>query len=239
MDCGSPQPGSGGTEVPADSLRRTVSVPPGRVAGPPARDSGHLARLHPAGDSHCDGLLAGPPRRFSRGDSQTPTNPRPSHAHGRPGHPGPHDDWRVLRRRTHCEYETSTPRVLGGGRPLCATEHRRVASAGSREAKEQQRHANEGKLAAILERSRPMEKRRILRSAKTGAWLSTLPSLLNGSDLSAEEFQDGWKGKRLEVTANLLGRFCWCLQPRWEGLERYSHFASNGARGKARVGQRH
>jgi hypothetical protein len=29
------------------------------------------------------------------------------------------------------------------------------------------------------------------RSASTGAWLTTLPNLLNGSDLSAEEFRDG------------------------------------------------
>jgi hypothetical protein len=36
-----------------------------------------------------------------------------------------------------------------------------------------------------------MDKRRILWSAATGAWLSNLPSLLNGSDLSAEEFRDG------------------------------------------------
>jgi hypothetical protein len=43
----------------------------------------------------------------------------------------------------------------------------------------------------ILKGARPMDKRRILRSAATGAWLSTLPSLLNGSDLSAEEFRDG------------------------------------------------
>ena len=70
---------------------------------------------------------------------------------------------------------------LVAGTPLCATEHRRVASTGRREAKEHQRLANEDKLAAILERSKPMEKRRLLRSAKTGAWLSTLPSLLLNS----------------------------------------------------------
>jgi hypothetical protein len=46
-------------------------------------------------------------------------------------------------------------------------------------------------LDAILASSRPLEKRRIVRSATTGAWLSTLPSLLNGSDLSDEEFRDG------------------------------------------------
>ncbi|KAI2490762.1 hypothetical protein MHU86_23809 [Fragilaria crotonensis] len=74
---------------------------------------------------------------------------------------------------------------------LCAAAHRRDASTGRHAAKAHQRHATEGRLAAILDGSRPMAKRRIIRSAATGAWLSTRPSLLNGSDLSAEEFRDG------------------------------------------------
>jgi hypothetical protein len=70
-----------------------------------------------------------------------------------------------------------------------------------------QRQAHEGRLEAILEGSRPMEKRRILRSAATGAWLSTLPSLLNGSDLSAEEFRDGVR-LRLGLTPTSLPPRC-------------------------------
>ena len=77
------------------------------------------------------------------------------------------------------------------GASLCAAAHRRDASTGRHAAKAHQRHATEGRLAAILDGSRPMAKRRIIRSAATGAWLSTRPSLLNGSDLSAEEFRDG------------------------------------------------
>ena len=49
----------------------------------------------------------------------------------------------------------------------------------------------------------PMDKRRILRSASTGAWLTTMPSLLNGSDLSAEEFRDGVR-LRLGLTPKAL-----------------------------------
>jgi hypothetical protein len=77
------------------------------------------------------------------------------------------------------------------GNRLCATEHRRDASNSRLAAKARQRRAHEGRLDAILEGLRPMDKRRILRLAATGAWLSTLPSLLNGSDLSAEELRDG------------------------------------------------
>ena len=96
----------------------------------------------------------------------------------------------------HCfAASTASTNLLQGslvkGVPLCATEHSRDASTGRLAAKATQRTAAEGRLEAILEGSRPMEKRRIQRSAATGAWLSTLPNLLNGSDLSAEEFRDG------------------------------------------------
>ena len=36
-----------------------------------------------------------------------------------------------------------------------------------------------------------MDKQRIKRSASTGAWLTTMPNLVNGSELSTEEFRDG------------------------------------------------
>ncbi|KAI2494156.1 hypothetical protein MHU86_20388 [Fragilaria crotonensis] len=77
------------------------------------------------------------------------------------------------------------------GDRLCATEHRRDASRGRLAAKASRSRVHASRLDAILARSRPLEKRRIVRSAATGAWLSTLPSLLNGSDLSDEEFRDG------------------------------------------------
>ncbi|KAI2510018.1 hypothetical protein MHU86_4444 [Fragilaria crotonensis] len=94
------------------------------------------------------------------------------------------------------------------GAPLCcATAHRRDASTNRLAAKTHQRHATEGRLAAILEGSRPMERRRIIRSAATGAWLSTRPNLLNGSDLSAEEFRDGVR-LRLGLTPTSLPPRC-------------------------------
>jgi hypothetical protein len=47
-------------------------------------------------------------------------------------------------------------------------------------------------LATIIATATPIDKRRIKRSATTGAWLSTtLPNILNGSDISADEFRDG------------------------------------------------
>ena len=52
-----------------------------------------------------------------------------------------------------------------------------------------------------------MDKRRIIRSAGTGAWLTTMPSLLNGSDLSAEEFRDGIR-LRFGLTPTALPHRC-------------------------------
>jgi hypothetical protein len=98
-------------------------------------------------------------------------------------------------------------RSLVEGASLCATEHRRDASTSRLAAKASQRRATEGRLAAILAGSRPMEKRRITRSAATGTWLSTRPSLLNGSDLSAEEFRDGIR-LRLGLTPTSLPPRC-------------------------------
>jgi hypothetical protein len=77
------------------------------------------------------------------------------------------------------------------GKPLCALEHRREAAIGHHSAKSYLNSTNDAKLHTILRNATPMEKRRIIRSASTGAWLTTMPNLLNGSDLSADAFQDG------------------------------------------------
>ena len=207
MDRGRPPPRSGGAAVPADRLRRSVAVTPIGVAVPPARDAGPLARLRPAGGRDRDGLPSGPSRRLGRGGCHHPPTPRPPHTHVRIGHPGPHDNGRVLPRCLDSKHEP--PAGVTGGRrpPLCHGPQAFNASTGRLAAKANQRRATEGRLAAILEGSRPMAKRRILRSAATGAWLSTRSSLLNGSDLSAEEFRDGVR-LRLGLTPTSLPPRC-------------------------------
>jgi hypothetical protein len=62
-----------------------------------------------------------------------------------------------------------------------------------------------------------MDKRGIKRSASTGAWLTTLPNLLNGSDLSTEEFRDGLR----------LGLKPTALPPRCDGCG--EHFTTGHA----------
>ena len=75
--------------------------------------------------------------------------------------------------------------------PLCTQEHRKTAATGRSDAKIRQREHNHATLTAILSTATPLDKRQIKRSTSTGAWLTTLPNLLNGSDLSAEEYRDG------------------------------------------------
>ena len=77
------------------------------------------------------------------------------------------------------------------GIPLCTQEHRKTAALARQDAKSSQTDANASHLSAIMKVASTMDKRRIQRSASTGAWLTTMPNLLNGSDLLAEEFRDG------------------------------------------------
>jgi hypothetical protein len=81
--------------------------------------------------------------------------------------------------------------TLLNGTSLDVQEHRKTSATARADAKIHQRASHDESLATILSNATPLNKRRIKRSASTGAWLTTLPNLLNGSDLSADEFRDG------------------------------------------------
>ena len=89
----------------------------------------------------------------------------------------------------------------------CANEHRREAAIGRHTAKAHLHSSAIDALDVILTTSTPMDKRRIKRSASTGAWLTTMPNLLNGSALSAEEFGDGLR-LRLGMQPTALPPLC-------------------------------
>ena len=61
---------------------------------------------------------------------------------------------------------------------------------GPRAAHKLQLEAQEAELKSLLESASPADARRVKRSAAMGAWLTTLPNTLNGTELSLEEFQD-------------------------------------------------
>ena len=93
------------------------------------------------------------------------------------------------------------------GTTLCAQEHRKTAAISRSTTKEYLRNTHTDSLATILSSASPLDKRRIKRSSSTGAWLTTLPNILNGSDLSADEFRDN-VGLRLGLTPKALPPRC-------------------------------
>jgi hypothetical protein len=106
-----------------------------------------------------------------------------------------------------CESTKLLQDSLLGGVDLSSHAHKGAAAAGRHKVRKKQKVALEARLASILAAARPMEKRRIERSKHTGAWLTTMPSILNGSDLSAEEFRDGLR-LRFGLTPNALPTRC-------------------------------
>ena len=98
-----------------------------------------------------------------------------------------------------------TSLITGG--PLCASAHRTEAAVGRRAVLKRKKTELETQLATILDAARPADKRRITRSKTTGAWLTTMPSLLNGTVLSAEEFRDSIR-LRLGLTPHSLPHRC-------------------------------
>ncbi|KAI2510249.1 hypothetical protein MHU86_4127 [Fragilaria crotonensis] len=204
MDRGRPLPRGGGEEVPADRLRWSVAVTP--IGGYLQRVTPDIApAFAPLEAAIATAFLPALLTRRSRRSPNPPLLALPTI--GRTGHPRPDDDGEFCYAASTASTNLLQASLVTGAPLCCATAHRRDASTNRLAAKTHQRHATEGRLAAILEGSRPMERRRIIRSAATGAWLSTRPNLLNGSDLSAEEFRDGVR-LRLGLTPTSLPPRC-------------------------------
>jgi hypothetical protein len=119
------------------------------------------------------------------------------------------------------------------GTTFCALKHQRTAAKGRQTAKQHLRETHEANLAAtILASATTLDKRRIKRSTATGAWLTTLPNLLNGSDLSADEFRDGIRLR--------LGLHPTTLPPRCDGCnERFTVEHAMSCRKGGLIIQRH
>ena len=71
-----------------------------------------------------------------------------------------------------------------------SADHQQIWNSGIAEMKKRQLEVSSEKLGTIL-RAQPEGRRRtIRRGEQTGAWLSVLPSTVNGTELSAQEFRD-------------------------------------------------
>jgi hypothetical protein len=80
--------------------------------------------------------------------------------------------------------------AIRGKAKFRSTDHSSTMSAGKAAYRARNAAANQGKLDSILKKLSPERRRTILRGEQTGAWLSTLPSIVNGTELSTQEFRD-------------------------------------------------
>ena len=111
-------------------------------------------------------------------------------------------------------------------------DHRQHTAISHQAAKNSLRQTHDANLNTILGQATQMEKRRLKRSASTGAWLTTLPNILNGSDLSADEFRDGVRLR--------LGLQPTALPPRCDGCgERFTTEHAMSCRKGGLIIQRH
>ena len=79
---------------------------------------------------------------------------------------------------------------LRGRTGLNANIHTRHAGRERRRARLNRAAADERKSRRISAASDPATQKRMLRAKETGAWLTTMPDRLNGTELSADEFRD-------------------------------------------------
>jgi hypothetical protein len=77
-----------------------------------------------------------------------------------------------------------------GPEPFSSTDHHAVRSAVATELKSRRTEKNDSTLTSILAGLDCDTRRTLLRGKETGQWLSVMPSTLNGTELSAQEFRD-------------------------------------------------
>ena len=71
-----------------------------------------------------------------------------------------------------------------------SADHRAIMKAGKAEYRERNQIQAQKKLDKILQELPDGRRRTITRGQKTGAWISVLPSTINGTELSSQEFRD-------------------------------------------------
>ena len=79
---------------------------------------------------------------------------------------------------------------IRGSQDFCPLTHNKVLTDGKAELADRRQADNEAKFDKLMP-TFPVESRRTFtRGKETGAWLSVTPSIINGTDLSAQEFRD-------------------------------------------------
>jgi hypothetical protein len=81
-------------------------------------------------------------------------------------------------------------RTLRAGTDMDVQAHAAEATIHRRRIRKEKDKAEEAALQALCAAARPTAARRMNRSKETGAWLTAMPSTLNGTELSEDEFRD-------------------------------------------------
>jgi hypothetical protein len=92
--------------------------------------------------------------------------------------------------------------ALRGTTDFRSADHSSTMQSGKAELKKRNQVAHEETLATILRPMTANKSRTICRGKETGAWLSVLPSTVNGTVLSAQEFQDALSMRYAETPHN-------------------------------------
>jgi hypothetical protein len=92
--------------------------------------------------------------------------------------------------------------ALRGATDFRSEDHSATMQSGKAELKKRNQALHDEKLATLLRPMTAEKSRTISRGKETGAWLSVLPSTVNGTVLSAQEFQDALSMRHAETPRN-------------------------------------
>ncbi len=100
--------------------------------------------------------------------------------------------------------------ALRGRTEFRSVDHAATMQSGKAELKKRNLATYEENLATIIKPMTAEKSRTICRGKETGAWLSVLPSTANGTELSAQEFQDASSMRHAETPHNFPAKCDGC-----------------------------
>jgi hypothetical protein len=118
----------------------------------------------------------------------------------------------ALGHRTSVTLTQAVTQSLRQGTGLHTAGYVAAASKERRKLSKERDKVQETVLDGLCEAAGPAASRRMKRATQTGAWLTTLPDLLNGTELAADEFRDSLRLRFGLAPANLPARCDGCSQ---------------------------
>jgi hypothetical protein len=113
--------------------------------------------------------------------------------------------------------------ALRGATDFRSEDNSATMQSGEAELKKPNQALHDEKLATLLRPMTAEKSRTISRGKETGAWLSVLPSTVNGTTLSAQEFQDTSSMRHAETPHNFPDKYDGALGCKKGGLVIFRH----------------